>query len=125
MVSTLFLINAVQGNATGFFCLAGELRRKGIEVELIGRILPNLQVMNGYAYLDAQDQNRPAYVDGSAPMNRPHHTANGWLNYKLNIGVLSDLDFGAGIYYVEEGPVDEFTQKTIATGHANSVTPGL
>ena len=114
-----------QGNATGFFGLAGELRRKGVEVELIGRILPNLQVMTGYAYLDAQYQNSPAYVDGSAPMNSPHHTANGWLNYKFNTGVLNGLDFGAGIYYVGERPVDEFTQKTIITGHANSVTPGM
>ena len=114
-----------QGNATGFYGLAGELRRKGIEVELIGRILPNLQVMTGYAYLDAQYQNSPAYVDGSAPMNSPHHTANGWLNYKFNTGVLNGLDFGAGIYYVGERPVDEFTQKTIISGHANSVTPGL
>ena len=92
---------------------------------MIGRILPNLQVMSGYAYLDAQYQNSPAYVDGSAPMNSPHHTANGWLNYKFNTGVLSGLDFGAGIYYVGERPVDEFTQKTIITGHANSVTPGM
>ena len=113
-----------QGNATGFYGLAGELKRKGVEVELIGRILPNLQVMTGYAYLDAQYQNSPAYVDGSAPMNSPHHTANGWLNYKFNTGVLHGLDFGAGIYYVGERPVDEFTQKTITTGHANSVTPG-
>ena len=114
-----------QGNATGFYGLAGELKRKGVEVELIGRILPNLQVMTGYAYLDAQYQNSPAYVDGSAPMNSPHHTANGWLNYKFNTGVLHGLDFGAGIYYVGERPVDEFTQKTIITGHANSVTPGI
>lgn len=114
-----------QGASTGFYGLAGELRRKGVEVELIGRILPNLQVMTGYAYLDAQYQNSPAYVDGSAPMNSPHHTANGWLNYKFNTGVLDGLDLGAGIYYVGERPVDEFTQKTITTGHANSVTPGL
>lgn len=114
-----------QGNATGFFGLAGELRRKGVEVELIGRILPNLQVMTGYAYLDAQYHNSPAYVDGSAPMNSPNHTANGWVNYKFNTGALNGLDFGAGIYYVGKRPVDEYTQKTITTGHANSVTPGL
>lgn len=113
-----------QGNATGFFGLAGELRRKGIEVELIGRILPNLQVMTGWAYLDANYQNSPAFVDGSAPMNSPNHTANGWLNYRFNQGVLHGLDVGAGIYYVGKRPVDDYTQKTITTGHANSVTPG-
>ena len=113
-----------QGNATGFFGLAGELRRKGVEVELIGRILPNLQIMTGWAYLDAQYQDSPAFVNGSAPMNAPKHTANGWLNYKFNTGSLNGLDIGAGIYYVGKRPVDEYTQKTIVTGHANSVTPG-
>lgn len=113
------------GTATGFYGLAGQLRRKGVEVELIGKILPNLQVMTGWAYLDAQYHESPAYVEGSAPMNAPNHTANGWVNYKFDSGVLNRFDIGAGIYFVGERPVDEFTQKTIVTGHANSVTPGL
>ncbi len=113
------------GTATGFFGLAGQLRRKGVEVELIGKLLPNLQVMTGWAYLDAQYHNSPAYVEGSAPMNAPKHTANGWLNYRFDTGILNRFDIGAGIYYVGERPVDEFTQTTIVTGHANSITPGL
>nr|WP_314493560.1 TonB-dependent siderophore receptor [uncultured Chryseobacterium sp.] len=104
--------------------LAGNLKRKGIEVELIGRILPNLQIMSGWAYLDAQYQNSPAYVNGSAPMNAPKHTANGWLNYKFNEGVIRGLDVGAGIYYVGKRPVDEWTQKTFTAAHINSVQPG-
>lgn len=104
--------------------LAGNLKRKGIEVELIGRILPNLQIMSGWAYLDAQYQDSPAYVNGSAPMNAPKHTANGWLNYKFSQGVLEGLDMGAGIYYVGKRPVDEWTQKTFTAAHLNSVQPG-
>lgn len=114
-----------QGNASGYYGLAGELRRKGVEVELIGRILPNLQIMSGWAFLDAQYKESPAFVDGSAPMNTPKHTANAWLNYKFDQGFLTGLDLGAGIYYVGNRPVDDFTQKTIITGHVNSVTPGL
>ncbi|PUB33816.1 iron complex outermembrane receptor protein [Elizabethkingia sp. YR214] len=104
--------------------LAGNLRRKGIEVELIGRILPNLQIMSGWAYLDAQYEDSPAYVNGSAPMNSPKHTANAWLNYKFNQGILDGLDVGAGIYYVGKRPVDEWTQKTFTAGHVNSVKAG-
>lgn len=104
--------------------LAGNLRRKGMEVELIGRILPNLQVMSGWAYLDAQYQDSPAYINGSAPMNAPKHTANGWLNYKFITGALTGLDVGAGIYYVGKRPVDEWTQKTFTAGHLNSVKAG-
>lgn len=104
--------------------LAGNLKRKGVEVELIGRILPNLQIMSGWAYLDAQYQDSPAYINGSAPMNAPKHTANGWLNYKFNQGVLDGLDVGAGIYFVGKRPVDEWTQKTFTAGHLNSVEAG-
>jgi iron complex outermembrane receptor protein len=31
--------------------------------------------MSGWAYLDAQYEDSPAYVNGSAPMNSPKHTA--------------------------------------------------
>lgn len=118
------ILNAA-GNATGVYGLAGNLRRKGIEVELIGRVLPNLQVMTGWAYLDAQYHDSPAYMEGSAPMNSPKHTANGWVNYKFNQGLLNGLDLGAGIYYVGKRPVDDYSQTTIITTHVNSVTPGL
>ncbi|KGT08239.1 TonB-dependent siderophore receptor [Elizabethkingia anophelis] len=112
-------------NNNPLYGLAGNLRRKGIEVELIGRILPNLQIMSGWAYLDAQYKDSPAYVNGSAPMNSPKHTANAWLNYRFNQGILDGLDVGAGIYYVGKRPVDEWTQKTFTAGHANSVQPGV
>ncbi|MCT3719751.1 TonB-dependent siderophore receptor [Elizabethkingia anophelis] len=112
-------------NNNPLYGLAGNLRRKGIEVELIGRILPNLQIMSGWAYLDAQYKDSPAYVNGSAPMNSPKHTANAWLNYRFNQGILDGLDVGAGIYYVGKRPVDEWTQKTFTAGHVNSVQPGV
>ena len=114
------------GNATGYYGLAGDLSRKGVEVELIGRILPNLQVMTGWAYVDAQYQDSPAFVNGSAPINTPKNTANGWLNYKFNQGFLNGLDVGAGIYYVGTRPVDDYKQTyTNATGgHVNGTQPG-
>ena len=68
-----------------------ETNEKGIEVELIGRILPNIQVMSGYSYLDAQYQDSPAYVNGSAPMNAAKHTANGWVNYKFENQFLKEI----------------------------------
>ncbi|MBF5026802.1 TonB-dependent siderophore receptor [Planobacterium oryzisoli] len=113
------------GNATGYYDLAGSLNRKGLEVEVIGRISPELQVMTGWAYLDAKYQDSPAYVNGSAPMNSPNHTANGWLNYRFSTGALRGMDIGAGIYYVGERPVDDFTQKTFYNGHVLGVEPGV
>lgn len=113
------------GNETGLYGLAGNLRRKGMEVELIGRILPNLQIMTGWAYLDAQYQNSPAFINGSAPMNAPKHSANAWLNYHFDNNFLKGLDVGVGAYYVGERPVDNHQQKTFISGYELSVTPGL
>ncbi|MFP7656967.1 TonB-dependent siderophore receptor [Chryseobacterium proteolyticum] len=131
---TLFNINTdnlsyeilTDGNRTGTYALAGELKRKGIEVELIGKILPNLQVMTGWAYVDAQYRDSPSFVNGSAPINTPKNSANAWLNYKFNTGALEGLDVGAGIYYVGTRPVDDYKQKysNAANGHINGTQLG-
>lgn len=131
---TLFDINTdnlsyellTDGNNTGLYAFAGNLKRKGVEVELIGKLFPNLQVMAGWAYVDAQYQDSPTFVNGSAPINTPKHSANGWLNYKFNQGILNGLDIGAGIYYVGIRPVDDYKQTytNVAGGHVNGTQPG-
>ena len=106
------------------YALAGELERKGIEVELIGRILPNLQIMTGWAYVDAQYQDSPSFVNGSAPINTPKNTANAWLNYRFD-DYLEGFDIGAGVYYVGTRPVDDYKQKYFnsGSGHVNGTQP--
>jgi len=106
---------------TGYYFKAGDLLRDGIEVELNGRILDNLTVMVGYAYLDARYKNSPSYVDGSAPMNAPDHTANGWVQYVFNQGFLKDLSLSAGVYYVGKRPVNEYSNNY--DGH--TYNPGI
>lgn len=103
--------------ATGYYYKAGDLVRDGIEVELNGRILNNLQVMLGYAYLDARYKNSPSYVEGSAPMNAPKHTANAWIHYTVDRGLLKGLSASAGVYYVGKRPVNEYS--LAPDGHGN------
>lgn len=98
-----------------YYFKAGDLKRDGIEVELNGRILENLQVMLGYAYLNARYDDSPSYVNGSAPMNAPKHTANGWVYYTVDKGLLKGLSAGVGVYYVGKRPVNEFS--TVYDGH--------
>lgn len=93
---------------TGYYFKAGDLKRNGIEAELNGRITGNLQVMLGYAYLNARYDDSPSYVNGSAPMNAPKHTANGWVNYTFK-KALKGLSLGVGVYYVGERPVNEYS----------------
>lgn len=108
-------------NTTGYVYKAGDLVRRGVEIELNGRILNNLQVMLGYAYLDAKYKNSPSYVNGSAPMNAPKHTANGWIHYTVDRSALKGLSIGLGTYYVGKRPVNEFS--TAYDGHIYA--PGI
>lgn len=105
---------------TGFYGLAGDLKRRGVEVEVAGRPIPNLQVMLGYAYLDAFYQDSPSYVDGSSPMNAPENTANAWLQYSFTQNFLKNFSIAAGVYYVGQRPVNNYTKVTTA----HDTTPG-
>lgn len=109
------------GQATGRYDQAGDLQRKGVELEIVGNVVRGLDVVLGYAFLDARYLNSPAYVDGSAPMNAPKHTANGWVYYTFDKTFLRGLSLGVGAYYVGERPVNDYTKKTT---HANT-TPGV
>lgn len=106
-----YRITDENGNNTPFFGLAGDLKRKGVEIELVGKILPELEVMAGYSYLNAQYQNSKSFVDGSAPIMTPKHTANGWLNYTLRNGALRGFNFGGGVYYVGDRPSNDHAKR--------------
>lgn len=95
-------------NPTGYYQKGGNDERKGVEVEIIGRLLPNLEIVGGYAFIDAQYKEHTSYHRGSSPLNTPKHTANGWLNYTLTQGALEGLNLGAGLYYIGERPVNDW-----------------
>ncbi|MTG97560.1 MULTISPECIES: TonB-dependent receptor [Myroides] len=107
------------GKGTGLYDKVGSLKRNGFELEINGKITNNLEVMLGYANLVARYQDSPNYVDGSAPMNAPEHSANGWINYKFNDGKLNGLSLGLGVYYVGKRPVNEYARTS--DGHGSYV----
>ena len=75
-------------------------RSQGIEVDVTGRILPNLQVNAGYSYIDAYFVEK----DGtkSEKGNTPKHSFNLWSRYDVREGVLRNFGVGAGLNYVGE-----------------------
>ena len=94
---------------TGYYIKGGNDERKGIEVELTGRVLENLEIVTGYAYIDAQFKEHTTFVPGSAPNNTPKHTFNAYANYTLKSGMLQGLNLGAGAYYLGERPYNDWT----------------
>ncbi|MEC4112743.1 TonB-dependent receptor [Myroides pelagicus] len=107
------------GQGTNTYDKVGSLKRNGFELEVNGKITNNLEVMLGYANLYARYIDSPKYVDGSAPMNAPEHSANGWVNYKFTDGKVNGLSLGLGVYYVGKRPVNEYSRT--ADGHGSYV----
>lgn len=95
---------------TGYYQKGGNDERKGIEVELTGKILSNLEVVTGYAYINAQYKNHTTFIPGSAPNNTPKHTFNFYANYTFKDYGLQGLNIGAGVYYLGERPYNDWTQ---------------
>ena len=98
--------------ATGYYQKGGNDERKGIEVELSGRLLDNLEIITGYSYIDAQYKEHTSYVYGSAPLNTPKHTFNAYANYSFK-EKLDGLSLGAGLYFTGERPINDWSSGAI------------
>lgn len=92
-----------------YYAKGGNDQRQGVEIELTGRPLPNLEVIAGYSYIDAQYKDHTSYVYGSAPLNTPNHTFNGYVNYWFG-HYLKGLSMGAGVFYTGERPINDWSQ---------------
>ena len=78
----------------------GTERNKGLEIDVMGRILPNWLVNAGYAYNDSKvtDQKRGTYRKDNAPK----HTFNLWTRFDVKEGFFKNLGVGAGLNYSAE-----------------------
>ena len=92
-----------------YYAKGGNDQRQGIEVELTGRPLENLELIGGYAYIDAQYKEHTSYVYGSAPLNTPKHTFNAYANYSFRNPILEGLSIGAGAYFTGERPINDWS----------------
>ena len=92
-----------------YYAKGGNDQRQGIEVELTGRPLENLELIGGYAYIDAQYKEHTSYVYGSAPLNTPKHTFNAYANYSFRNNPLEGLSIGAGAYFTGERPINDWS----------------
>jgi iron complex outermembrane receptor protein len=110
------------GNSLGYYTKGGEDTRNGVEVELIGRVLPNLQIIGGYSYLDAKYKDHVDYYYNSSPINTPKHTANFWARYAFN-NSLDGLSLAAGAYFLGERPHNVWSRKYTHVGVEPNVKP--
>ncbi|MDX5419817.1 MAG: TonB-dependent receptor, partial [Hymenobacteraceae bacterium] len=120
-------IQAVEADANGvlvqmpYYMKGGNDERKGIEVELTGRVLDNLELIAGYALIDARYKEHTTFVRNSSPLNTPDQTANFWANYTFRYGALKGLALGGGAYYVGSRPNNDWTNAGV---NYHEITPG-
>ncbi|TCO20630.1 iron complex outermembrane receptor protein [Pedobacter psychrotolerans] len=80
----------------------GEERSRGIEFDIIGRIIPQLSILASYSYNEASITDSPIASEiGRQKPNAPHHTANIWAKYSITSGILKGLGIGGGSNYVD------------------------
>ncbi len=107
------------GTWLGYYLKGGEDTRSGVEIELIGRVTPNLEVIAGYSYLDAKYKDHNSYYFNSSPINTPKHTANLWAGYTFNNG----FSLAAGAYYLGERPHNVWSRNYTHNGVVPDAKP--
>jgi iron complex outermembrane receptor protein len=78
----------------------GSDRSRGIEWELSGYILPDLQINASYSYIDARIvEDSDEALNGKRKENAPSNSANIWMRYNFSQRALNDLGVGIGAQY--------------------------
>ncbi|MNI18560.1 Ferrichrome-iron receptor precursor [compost metagenome] len=81
-------------NGVSFQAQLGETRSKGIEFDITGEILRGLNVNANYALTDSKiSKDTKEENVGNITPNTAKHTANAWLSYRLQQGVLKGVGF--------------------------------
>lgn len=91
-----------QGPGSGFSIATGEQRSRGFEVDLAGQLLPGLEVIGSYAYIDARVTRDNTFLENSRLPNVPRHQASFWTTYRISDGLLKGFGASAGFVAFSE-----------------------
>ncbi|MEM8639242.1 MAG: TonB-dependent siderophore receptor [Cyanobacteria bacterium P01_G01_bin.54] len=85
-----------------FFIASGGQRSRGVELDIIGEIMPGWTVSANYANIDATVTASDDGTTGNRLFNVPEHNLNFWTNYEIQSGSLEGLSLGLGFNFVDE-----------------------
>ena len=90
----------------------GEQRSRGVELDVVGEILPGWNTILSYAYIDAEVTEDNVIAEGNRLFNAPKNSASLWTTYEIQQGDLEGLGFGIGFNLVgeREGDLDNSFQ---------------
>lgn len=99
-------------NNTDFSIAVGEVRSRGIELDVVGEIADGWNIIASYAYTDAEIIEDNFFSVGNRLTNVPENSASLWTTYEIQSGGLQGLGFGAGLFFVgdRQGDLDNSFQ---------------
>lgn len=87
----------------GFYLKTGQVRARGMEVDLAGKFNENIYVNVNYSYVDAKiTKDKNPDVIGIQNNGTAKNLLNGWVKYQFSEGLLKGLGFGAGIQFTDK-----------------------
>ncbi|MBA1231798.1 TonB-dependent siderophore receptor [Pseudomonas viridiflava] len=85
-----------------FSVAAGEVRSRGLDLNVVGNLTPEWRVMGSYAYVDAEVTKDNTLRSGTRLLNIPEQTFSLLNVYEFQEGALRGLGLGAGGRYVDQ-----------------------
>lgn len=100
----------------------GEVKSRGIELDIAGQILPGWKVIaSGYLNDASVSEDSDSTIIGKRFQNAPYHGASLWTTYEIQRGDLQGLQFGAGLFFVGDriaNQSDPYTLPSYVTTNA-------
>jgi iron complex outermembrane recepter protein len=87
-------------NNIDFSIAAGEVKSRGIELDVTGEILPGWNIIASYSHNDAYVSEDNSLPVGDRLTNAPRNSASLWTTYEIQKGNLRGLGIGAGLFFV-------------------------
>jgi iron complex outermembrane recepter protein len=86
-----------------FSIQTGEQKSRGVELDVVGEILPGWKIIGTYTYTDANiSQDNDSSLVNNRLVGVPYNSASLWTTYELQQGNLQGLGLGLGVVYVGE-----------------------
>lgn len=89
-------------NDTDFSIAAGEIKSRGIELDIAGEILPGWNIIASYGLNDAFVSKDNSIPEGDKLVNAPSNSASLWTTYEIQRGNFRGFGFGGGLFFVGE-----------------------
>ncbi|MDX2243006.1 MAG: TonB-dependent siderophore receptor [Leptolyngbyaceae cyanobacterium bins.302] len=86
----------------GFNILVGDIRSRGFELDIAGKITDNFSLITAYTLQDAEITKSILGIEGNTPINTPRHSLGIYGKYEFKAGAFSGFSLGAGVVYVSE-----------------------